>query len=1501
MSTSEEEVDVSTVIEDGKKLGLKDEDLRKYVESEKVRLQKVIDDKLARQERVKVRALEKARIVEKEKEREGKMELERRKLEAERERTELERRKIEAELEMKRLEIEAQKFKVEADVEIAKDKEARASHAKDPKLPYFDQGKDKMDSYLARFEKYAKANKWHKDRWALNLSALLRGRALEVYDRLSEEDAGDWDVLKEALLKNFDLTEVGFRKKFKGSRPEYSETFLQFESRIRAYLEKWISLGKVEKSYDGLVDFLVRDQLLDCCSRELYTYLKPRETTSAKEMAIDADRFAEAKGGVKLVIKSDRGYSDQRGFSKGSGSREAAVKKCSWCKGNHNSSDCRRREFSVAVEKKSSEVAEASGVSEKKSVSPFQGNSQNRGRGDYFRGRSRGRGRGFHGQGRGRGRGNEQSSQPVQHQASFCKTTEMNDPLGRCEPFVKPVVDEAQAGVCYFLKSRVPTARGWLNGREVLVMRDTGCTGVVVKRSLVSDQDISNKETVVTLVDGSLRSQPTAMVDIDCPFFKGEAEAFCMDDALYDVVIGNIDGSILPDMTHFAQAVETRSQSKNKEKVYPKLKVPSQISDVSKDEVKKGQEEDDSLEQIRKLVRSGEKRICRGRNRGEVKFVKKNGLIYREYTYNGRNHQQLIVPKTFRERVMKLAHESLLAGHLGSKKTNDRVMAEFYWPGMVGDVTRYCRSCDICQRTIPKGRVPRVPLGKMPMVDVPFRRVAVDIVGPIQPMSEQKNRYILTMIDYATRYPEAVALPDISTERVAEALVQMFSRVGVPEEMLTDCGSQFTSEVMKEVSRLLSLQQLTTTPYHPMCNGLVEKFNGTLKTMLKRMTNERTKDWDKYLPAVLFAIREVPQESLGFSPFELLYGRSIRGPMSILRELWSEDISDDQTKTSYQYVIDLRNRLEQTCRLAQDNLAKASKRYKHYYDRRAKQRSFKVGDKVLVLLPTSKNKLLVQWKGPFEVTKVMNAMDYEILVKGVHKVYHANMLKLYVERQSHCLTTVELGVGEVEVEHDEMSFPLEASQTYRDISICPELSEGQVSELNNLVEEFSDIFTDIPGRTDLGSHDVELTSTEPVRSENYPIPFATKDVIDKEVNEMLKLGVIEPSRSPYCSPIVLIAKKNDSKAVRFCIDYRKINKITVFDAEPMPNMEEVFARMAGNKFYSRFDLTKGYWQVPLTDRAKPLTAFKTSKGLFQFTVTPFGMSNSGASFCRMMRKVLTGLDSTDNFVDDIWVFTQTWQLHLDTLRQLFDRVRQAKLTMKPTKCFIGYPGTECLGHKIEDQSLKPNSDKVEAIKDAQIPTTKKQVRSFLGLTGFYRRFIPNFSGIAYPLTELTKKGQPNKIKIWQDSHDKSFNELKEKIINPPILKLPKIHEPFIVRTDASDIGLGCVLLQENDKGEKFPVAYASRKLLPRERNYSTIERECLAIVWGIEKFHRYLFGTEFKLETDHKPLSYLQTAKVLNPRIMRWALKLQPYRFRIMSIKGEENVGADYLSRIHSE
>jgi len=383
----------------------------------------------------------------------------------------------------------------------------------------------------------------------------------------------------------------------------------------------------------------------------------------------------------------------------------------------------------------------------------------------------------------------------------------------------------------------------------------------------------------------------------------------------------------------------------------------------------------------------------------ESKFVIKAEVLYRQYRHvNGVVFTQLMLPSGLRNRVIRMAHDSIMIGHQGIAKRRDRVLLQFWYPRSTADIVRYCKSCDICQRTVAKGRVTKVPLGEMPIIETPFERVVVDLIGEIKPKTDRGHKWILTVIDYATRYPEAVALKDISTETVAEALVEIYSRVGIPKEVLSDQGTQFVSNVMKEVSRLLSVRQLVTSPYHPICNGLVEKFNGTLKAMLKKVSSEKLQEWDRYIAPLLFAYRGVKQESLGFSPFELLYGRSVRGPMEILRELWTKEGMEGEIKTTYEYVVDLRNRIADTCELARTELAKAQAKQKNYYNKKALKRSLKIGGKALVLRADDNNKLLMHWQGPYIVTAKENENNYRIDMKGKSRLYHINMLKEYIER-----------------------------------------------------------------------------------------------------------------------------------------------------------------------------------------------------------------------------------------------------------------------------------------------------------------------------------------------------------------------------------------------------------------------------------------------------------------------------------------------------------------------
>lgn len=249
----------------------------------------------------------------------------------------------------------------------------------------------------------------------------------------------------------------------------------------------------------------------------------------------------------------------------------------------------------------------------------------------------------------------------------------------------------------------------------------------------------------------------------------------------------------------------------------------------------------------------------------------------------------------------------------------------------------------------------------MPIIDTPFERVAIDLVGPLPTTSESGNRYVLTMVDFATKYPDAVALPSCDSNMVVEGLLEIFSHVALPRQILSERGTSFTSGLMKELTRLLDIRQVLPTPYHPICNGLVERYNATLRQMCK-MCQEKPRSWDRYIAPLLFAYREVPQVSLGFSPFEMIYGRHVRGPLTILKEIWTQEELEGNLKTTFSHVLDLRNRLERTTELAHQNLT-AARRYQKMYDWKTGRRLLKAGDRALLLIPTIMHKSVMHWKG----------------------------------------------------------------------------------------------------------------------------------------------------------------------------------------------------------------------------------------------------------------------------------------------------------------------------------------------------------------------------------------------------------------------------------------------------------------------------------------------------------------------------------------------------------
>ncbi|XP_077508305.1 uncharacterized protein LOC144119604 [Amblyomma americanum] len=1328
--------------------------------------------------------------------------------------------------------------------------------------PFNEKGDD-LDAYLTRFERVAAAQQWPREQWATALSTCLTGEALNVFGRMPAPDSNDYDKVKLALLLRFRLTEEGFRQKFRNETPNDHETPSQFVSRLGNYWGRWIELSKTDKTYEGVKGLILAEQLLENCAPAMVTFIREKRSTDLKELVQRADEYVMARGTINFGRRGSKTDSLVAGEMteqpRGPGTRS----RCYICsRPGHIAAQCRA----------------------------------NRG-------------------------------PPVQKN----RTPSTSGNVSTCieDGYLElkggqrvPVVSmTALSGA-----PDLPVVEGLISGRKGRVLRDTGCNMVIVNRSFVKDEEMTGDYRIVYLVDRSAKFLPEARIHIDTPYYRGEVTAGCMEEPLFDLVLGNIEGVRRPgapdtewkpqtseeteappkehhdscdkcpdQVTMPTAAVTTRQQAaRQSQEGFRKLRAPATLPDVSPDQMRQDQREDSSLLVCFEADKQRKRTRCKGGS--SFTFGLRDGLLYREYVPGtGAKTTQLVVPQKHREKVLQLAHGGLMAGHLGRKKTTDRILADFFWPGLQGDVSRFVASCDICQKTVARGAVRKVPLERVPLVDTPFSKVAVDIVGPLKPTTRRGNRYILTLIDYATRFPEAVALPSIETERVAEALLHIFARVGVPEEMLSDRGSNFTSELMAEVGRLLSLRLKTTTPYHPMANGLVEKMNGTLKKMLRRMCAEQPKDWDRFIEPLLFAYREVAQASTGFSPFELLYGRNVRGPLAILRELWTGSRIEEEVKTAYEYVIDLKERLETTCQIAHEALTQAGERYKAYYDNRARPRQLQEGDQVLLLLPTEHNKLTMRWKGPYPVVGRKGEVDYVVDVEGTTRMFHINMLKKYNARETRPELPVQT-VATVAADEacTELIWPLDEQVGPQDIAIAGQLTPQQVKELRGLALTYQDVFTEQPGFTTWAECSLPTTTNKPIYVKQYPLPQAVQQAVEKEVSSMLQMGVIEKSRSPHNAPVVLV-KKPDG-CYRFCVDFRKLNDVLVTDAEPIPRADCLIAEVGARRYFSKMDLAKGYWQVPLEEESKEKTAFSTPSGHYQFKNMPFGIKTAPAVFAKLMRRVLEGIDNVYHYYDNVLVATESWQDHMTALSLALARIRAAGLTIHPKKCHLGFEELSFLGHTIGRGSLGPMKAILGKIRDSPRPKTKRQVRAFLGLSGYYREFIPNYSSVAAPLTDLTKKLMPNTVK-WGDREQHAFTELKRLLSEPPILQVADFKKDFVLRTDASDQGLGAVLLQGKE-GVLHPVAYASRKLLQRERAYSAVEKEGLAIVWAIKRFNFFLYGRKFTLQTDHQPLKYIREAQFMNSRLLRWALLLQEYDFTVENIRGKDNVGADYLSRV---
>ena len=503
-----------------------------------------------------------------------------------------------------------------------------------------------------------------------------------------------------------------------------------------------------------------------------------------------------------------------------------------------------------------------------------------------------------------------------------------------------------------------------------------------------------------------------------------------------------------------------------------------------------------------------------------VCYFTKNGILMRKWRPPAVSADaewsvihQIVIPLLYRKEILSMAHDTPMSGHLGVNKTYHRILTHFYWPSLKKDVSQYCRNCHTCQMVgKPNQKIPKAHLQPIPAFEEPFSRIIVDCVGPL-PRTKSGNQYLLTIMCASTRFPEAIPLRNIKSKSVVKALVKFFTLFGLPKVVQSDQGTNFMSNVFRQVMLELGIQQLKSSAYHPESQGALERFHQTLKNMVRTYCFDPGKDWDEGIHLLLFAIRESVQESLGFSPFELVFGHNVRGPLKLLKE---KILSEDTTPLNLlQYVSGFKHKLSKVCEIAKSNLKSSQTKMKMRYDLTAKERKFNPGEKVLVLLPIIGNTLQARYHGPYLVEKRISDLNYIIQTPDRRKqrqLCHINMLKPYFDKDSISSHSVNI-VYSVPVENIACKFQTEDEHFVRSDPSLVKLQNSDIMrnldqklshletvqrlELSKLIWQYKQLFSDVPTITNKTYHDVDVGSSLPIKQHPYRMNTIKTEISDR--------------------------------------------------------------------------------------------------------------------------------------------------------------------------------------------------------------------------------------------------------------------------------------------------------------------------------------------------------------------------------------------------------------------
>ena len=1241
-------------------------------------------------------------------------------LKAEREKRDLE---LKAEQEKALLEAEKEAAAREHELKMA----GLGKHSPSDKASVFDPARNirlvppfqekEVDKYFAHFEKVADSLNWPKESWVLLLQSVLVGKAQEIYGSLSVEQSSNYEHVKEAILKAYELVPEAYRQKFRNYLKYDSKTHVEFAREKENLFNRWCHSKEIGQNFKKLKQMVLLEEFKDKVRPDIRSHLDEQKVEELEKAAIMADDYALTH---KMSSKSSN---PQQKRYHGSGNRENISRNM----------DDRKRQG-----KSTENVGLVSKVEPLKPISCGH------------------------------------CGKPG-HIITNCWKLGGKTPCEHCGRFNHKSED------CRIAKNKLQ--------KEV---KPTGLTSLKgLKVNPFNESENSKGVKVKPLIDRNSFVEKNKGIKVN-PLHNDKS---CIEDEI----------------------------SPNTELDY--------------------------MENYKPFISEGVVSLVGDENSSQkVKILRDTGAT-----------QSLML-----DSVLPLTENSF---------TGANVLISGVEMGVLEVPLHEVNiKSSLINGNIVIGMRPSLPVEGISLIlgnDLAGERVMVDPRVVEKPRDDERTERLAEK--FPGIFPASVVTRSMKAKKEA-IKEQGKEEIGLSGTFLENIDVKFEERNKEKADKALMRKESRNVK-----ENIPEKQESESKSVISRQNLIEEQSNDKEL-LDLFKIALTPVEAEKVSVGYLIKDNILMrkwsshrvtiGPLLLLKEKWLDE--DPEKISVLKYVATFKDRLFRAGQIAKRNLQESQSKMKVWYDRKAKSRCFEPGDRVLVLFPVVGNPLQAKYTGPYKVVKKISDTNYLVKTPGRRKetqVCHINMLKAYHEKPKPELVTLNNRLGlecpthskdcvdqvaekeedtesEVRLGNDQQPIKLQNSQILNDLGTkLSHLPLVQRKELAEVITQYREVFPDVPSKTNLIEHDVDVGDSAPIKQHPYRVSPMKKELLDKEVQYMLKNDIIEESQSNWSSPCILVPKHDGG--FRFCTDFRKVNDKTKSDSFPIPRIGDCIDQIGKAKFVSTFDMLKGYWQVPLTQRAREISAFVTPSGLYQYKVMPFGMKNAPATFQRMINKLVRDIDGCEGYIDDVVIFSDNWSDHIRQIKRFLQIMREAKLTINLMKSEFGKATVKYLGHIVGQGQVRPLDAKIQTIVKYPIPTSRKELARFLGMAEYYRNFCLNFSDIAAPLTNLLSK----KVKfVWTDDCQLAFDKVKLLLQKSPVLKSPDYEKPFKLIIDSSDVGTGSVLVQEASDGLDHPVSYFSKKFLKYQKNYSVVEKETLGLVLALEHFDVYLGSTPFKIK-----------------------------------------------------